>query len=118
MTTPHDAPYKQLQATARERMQQATLLVPTLPTRINRLNPAERHEVTRIIRSMKLRKVIRRVLAEAHWNREAEQVASMQGLRRLIRSHEQRLSYERNLIASVDATTFIPQITQTGESHG
>jgi hypothetical protein len=102
------APYKQQQQATRDRMQMGTLLVPTLPTRIARLNPAERGEVQRIIKSMKLRKVIRRVLAEAHWEREVQQlqhsVRSMHGLR-------------RSLLPTLHAQTFVPQFTRT-ESLG
>lgn len=47
-----------------------TLLAPTIPQRINRLNPQERTELGRLIRSMKLRKIIRRTLAEAFWQGE------------------------------------------------
>lgn len=59
-----------------------TLLVPTLPDRINRLNPQERAEIGRLIKSMKLRKIIRRTLAEAFWARESHEIAAAQADRR------------------------------------
>lgn len=51
-----------------------TWLAPTLPERINRLNPSERHQLSCLIRSMKLRKIIRRTLAEAFWAGETERL--------------------------------------------
>ena len=72
MTTPKDALYKQRQEQDRDRQSTATLLVPTLPTRINRLNPQERAEVKQIIRGLKLRKIVRRTLAEAFWAGEEQ----------------------------------------------
>ncbi len=80
-------------------------LAPTLPERINRLRPSERHELQSMIRSIKLRKIIRRTLAEAFWARETQTVAeslaqpqdSMQRLRATVRAHESLMSYERAL---------------------
>lgn len=51
-----------------------TWLAPTLPERINRLNPSERHQLSSLIKSMKLRKIIRRTLAEAFWAGETERL--------------------------------------------
>jgi hypothetical protein len=95
---------------------------PTLPDRIARLNPSERHELGRLIRSMKLRKIIRRTLAEAFWNREAETIASaqssehatMQRLRAAVRSHESLQSYERALTPSTDAVDLSTQLMTRG----
>lgn len=72
---------------------------PTLPERINRLNPSERHDLQSLIRSMKLRKIVRRTLAEAFWAREEAQPAldSMQRLRQTVREHASSMSYERAL---------------------
>lgn len=93
-------------------------LEPTLPERINRLNPSERHTLRLIVRSLKLRKIIRRTLAEAFWAREAERAragvsASMQRLRAAARSHESSTRYERALTASVDALTFDVETTRS-----
>lgn len=96
------------------------LLTPTLPERINRLNPSERHDLGCLIRSLKLRKIIRRTLAEAFWNREAEQVhaaqmsdsATMQRLRAAVRTQKAEqvyTAYDRAL------TTFEPVITRSHE---
>ncbi len=89
---------------------------PTLPERINRLRPSERHELASLIKSLKLRKIIRRTLAEAFWNGEAQKIhdaasASMLKLRATVRAHESLASYERALTASGDATTF--ELTET-----
>lgn len=90
---------------------------PTLPERINRLNPSERHQLSSLIRSLKLRKIIRRTLAEAFWNGQAQQIAdaasvSMQKLRAAARSHELLTSYERGLTASGETQTFDLHTTQ------
>lgn len=90
-----------------------TLLAPTLPERIARLNPSERHDLSRLIRSMKLRKIIRRTLAEAFWNRETDEIVAarangngtMQRLRSAVRTQESMQHYERAL------TTFEPVVT-------
>lgn len=87
MTTPADAPYKQQQRAAEMALQIGLQMEPTIHSRLNRLNPAERNEARRIIHSMKLRKVIRRVLAEAYWSRPTN-ANSMQQLRSAVR--EQR----------------------------
>lgn len=93
-----------------------TLLAPTLPERINRLNPSERHQLGTLIRSMKLRKIVRRTLAEAFWQGEARkdalsaQQGSMQRLRESVKARESLTSYDRAL------TTFEPQYTRS--SHG
>lgn len=84
---------------------------PTLPERINRLRPSERHELSRLIKSLKLRKIVRRVLAEAFWDGEAQKIAdarndSMMRLRATVKAHESLQSYERALTASSDAATF------------
>lgn len=91
---------------------------PTLPERINRLRPSERHELQTLIKSMKLRKIIRRTLAEAFWDGETAKIASaagdsMQRLRATVRAHESLVSYERALTGSPDATTFEPTITHS-----
>lgn len=49
---------------------QPTLLAPTIPDRINRLNPQERAELGQLIRSLKLRKIVRHTLARAFWDGE------------------------------------------------
>jgi hypothetical protein len=89
---------------------------PTLPERINRLRPSERHELQTLIKSMKLRKIIRRMLAEAFWDGETAKIASaandsMSKLRATVRAHESLLNYERALTVSSSATTFEPTIT-------
>lgn len=87
-----------------------TLLAPTLPERIARLSPSERHDLSRLIKSMKLRKIIRRTLAEAFWNRETDEIAAsgtMQRLRAAVRSHESMTSYDSA------STSFEPVITQS-----
>lgn len=90
---------------------------PTLPERINRLNPSERHQLSSLIRSLKLRKIIRRTLAEAFWNGQAQQIAdaanvSMQKLRAAARSHESLTNYERALTGSGETQTFDLTIAQ------
>lgn len=86
-------------------------LAPTLPERINRLNPSERHQLSRMIRSLKLRKIIKRTLAEAFWQREEQKTHdSMQQLRTMLRVRESLTSYENAL------TTFEPVYTRS--SHG
>lgn len=88
-----------------------TWLSPTLPERINRLNPSERHQLSSIIRSMKLRKIIRRTLAEAFWQREEQKTHdSMQQLRATLKGRESLTSYESAL------TTFEPAYTRS--THG
>lgn len=85
---------------------------PTLPERINRLRPNERHELSQLLKSMKLRKIIKRTLAEAFWNGQAQQIyasmssehATMQQLRDSVRSQESMRSYDSAL------TTFEPTI--------
>jgi len=66
MTTPQDAPFKRAQREADWKASHGQLLEPTLEHRLRRLSAFERHEVRAIIRSMILRKTIRRVLSEAH----------------------------------------------------
>ena len=63
MSTPPDASYKKAQHQPLYGQQ----MEPTLQSRINRLNPGERHEVRAIINRLKLRKIIRKTLAEAFW---------------------------------------------------
>jgi hypothetical protein len=96
------------------------LLAPTLPERINRLNPQERHEVKQLIRNMKLRKIIRYTLAEAFHLGEVQKAQasmnsmnSMERLRRTVRAHESLQNYERVLTASDSATIFEPVITKS-----
>lgn len=92
-----------------------TLLAPTLPERINRLNPSERHQLSSMIRSIKLRKIIKRTLAEAFWSRQADEIYAarmsdsgmMQRLRAAVRTQESLQSYERVL------TTFEPTVLQS-----
>ncbi len=89
---------------------------PTLPERINRLRPSERHELASLIKSMKLRKIIRRTLAEAFWNGEAQKIAdaasdSMSKLRATVRAHESLASYERALTGSGES--FDLHVTQS-----
>lgn len=95
-----------------------TWLTPTLPERINRLNPSERHQLSAMIRSMKLRKIVKRTLAEAFWQGEQRKAmnqlydnaeTTMRRLRATARGHESSPSYESAL------TTFEPVVTQ---SHG
>ena len=90
---------------------------PTLPERINRLRPSERHELASLIKSMKLRKIIRRTLAEAFWNGETAKIAasadSMQGLRTTVKAHESLMSYERALMGSPTATVYEAHITHS-----
>lgn len=80
-----------------------TWLTPTLPERIARLNPMERHDLGRLIRSMKLRKIIRRTLAEAFWARETQTIAeaqregTMARLRAAVRQQESMQAYENAL---------------------
>ena len=91
------------------------LLETTVPMRINRLNPQERHEVQSLIRSMKLRKIIRRTLAEAYWARQDTELAnltsasashaSMQKLRAAVRRQESLRSYNGTSTTSVDLST-------------
>lgn len=94
-----------------------TLLAPTLPERINRLNPSERHQLGTLIKSMKLRKIIRRTLAEAFWQGEAlkdalsSQQGSMQRLRESVKARESLTSYDRAL------TTFEPEFTRSSGSE-
>lgn len=93
---------------------------PTLPERINRLSPSERHELGTLIRSLKLRKIIRRTLAEAFWDGEVRKMndaatESMRKLRATARSAELLMSYERGLTASVDATTFDLDVTRSSQ---
>lgn len=88
---------------------------PTLPERINRLNPRERAEVSSLLRGMKLRKIIKRTLAEAFWRGEQQKamnalldsaaLGSMPRLRAAVHSRESLTSYEHAL------TTFEPTIT-------
>lgn len=60
---PHGLPeWKRRQAIQPSR---GRYIEPTLPERINRLNPSERAQLSSLIRSLKLRKIIRRTLAEA-----------------------------------------------------
>lgn len=88
---------------------------PTLPERINRLNPSERAQLGTLLKSMKLRKIIKRTLAEAFWNGQAQQIhatmssdaATMQRLRATVRTQESMQSYERAL------TSFEPVVTQS-----
>lgn len=99
-----------------------TWLSPTLPERINRLRPSERHEVQALIKSLKLRKIVRRTLAEAFWARETQTAAqelyedprfyghSMQRLRATVRAHESLTNYERAL------TSFEPVIEPIAKS--
>jgi hypothetical protein len=99
-----------------------TLLAPTLPERINRLNPSERHQLSTLIRSLKLRKIIRRTLAEAFWQgeeRKAQQalldsaaLGSMPRLRASVRARESLKSYDHAL------TTFEPEYTRSSHSEG
>jgi hypothetical protein len=91
------------------------LLAPTLPDRINRLRPSERHELQAIVRSLKLRKIVRRTLAEAFWLGEAQKPLhapsdSMQRLRATVRAHESLTKYERALTGSSETETFEPVI--------
>lgn len=93
-----------------------TLLAPTLPERINRLNPSERHQLGTLIKSMKLRKIVRRTLAEAFWQGEerkalSNQQESMQKLRESVKARESLTSYDRAL------TTFEPEFTRSSGSE-
>lgn len=86
---------------------------PTLPERINRLNPSERHQLSSIIRSMKLRKIIKRTLAEAFWlGEERKAHDSMQRLRATLRGRESLTSFESAL------TTFEPVYTRSTHGDG
>lgn len=96
-----------------------TLLAPTLPERINRLNPSERHQLSTMIRSLKLRKIVKRTLAEAFWLGEQRKAAlalaedpeffahSMKRLRAIEQGRVSSMSYERAL------TSFEPVVTQS-----
>lgn len=95
-----------------------TWLTPTLPERINRLNPSERHQLSAMIRSMKLRKIVKRTLAEAFWQGEQRKAmnqlydnaeTTMQRLRERVKQHESLTSYERV------STSFEPVYTRTRE---
>jgi hypothetical protein len=91
------------------------LLEPTLPERINRLNPSERHQVQSLIRSMKLRKIVKRTLVEAFWAAETSRLQradSMLQLRQAARTRESLTSYERAL------TTFEPEYVHTSYGPG
>lgn len=95
-----------------------TLLVPTLPERISRLNPSERYDLQRLIRGLKLRKIIKRTLAEAFWLGEQRKAAqslaedpdffahSMKRLRAIEQAREFSRSYDRVL------TSFEPVYTR------
>lgn len=102
MTREHDE-WKRRQAI---QVPRPTLLQPTLPMRINRLNPVERHDLRVIIRSLKLRKIIRRTLAEAYHLGEAQkartQMHSMQRLQRAACTQESLQNYERALTPSIE----------------
>lgn len=99
-----------------------TLLAPTLPERINRLSPSERHQLGTLIKSMKLRKIVRRTLAEAFWQgeeRKAQQalldsaaLGSMPRLRASVKARESLTNYDRAL------TTFEPQYTRSTHGDG
>lgn len=103
------------------------LIAPTLPERINRLNPSERAQVSSLIKSMKLRKIVRRVLAEAFWERESAELAaslrpqyeprSMQRLRAAVRTQESMRSYERVLTGS-SSETFEPVYVRSSHGEG
>ncbi len=95
---------------------------PTLPERINRLRPSERHELASLIKRLKLRKIIRRTLAEAFWDGEAKKIAlathgrgwnaSMQTLRATVRAHESLTNYERALTGSGEAFDLVETSSQ------
>lgn len=100
-----------------------TWLAPTLPERINRLNPSERHQLSSIIQSLKLRKIVRRVLVEAFWERETNELTrltqsrssdsgSMRRLRAAVRAQESMKSYESAL------TSFEPVYTHSSYGDG
>ncbi len=86
------------------------LIEPTLPERINRLRPSERHELGQLLRSMKLRKIIKRTLAEAFWEGQVQEIAqdnehaTMQRLRRRESARESLRNYEGAL------TSFEPTV--------
>jgi hypothetical protein len=123
MSTPQDAPYKRQQRVLEARADSATLLQPTLPERIARLNPSERYELQQIVRSLKLRKIIKRTLVEAFWSYERQQqvsddALSMHQLRKAVRAHGTLTEAERVLASAVDSTTFAPNVTHyTHERH-
>lgn len=112
-----DSQREQLEWRRRQAIQPAAprYIEPTLPERINRLRPSERHELSALLKSMKLRKIIRRTLAEAFWNGQAAQIhatmdsdaTTMQRLRATVRSQESMKSYERAL------TSFEPVMSQS-----
>lgn len=111
---PHGLPeWKRRQAIQTSR---GRYIEPTLPERINRLNPSERAQLSSLIRSLKLRKIIRRTLAEAFWDGEAQKLhdaasVSMAKLRAAGRSAALLQSYERGLTASGATTEF--ELTET-----
>lgn len=85
---------------------------PTLPMRLARMSAPERAELSRIVRALKLRKIIRRTLAEAFWAGEtarlqrelSDSAGSMQRLRQVARMHESSQNLERALTPSEGAT--------------
>lgn len=98
-----------------------TLLEQTLPERINRLNPSERHQLSTMLRGMKLRKIVRRTLAEAFWRGEQkkalealrlDEYGTMSRLRAAVRPHESMKSYKRAL------TSFEPAYTRSTYGDG
>lgn len=118
MTTPKDAEYKQAQTLARDRASQATLLVPTLlvptlPERINRLSPSERHDLARMICGLRLRKIIKRTLAEAFWNRETDEIIAAQKEGTMARSAAARTSTHISYSYDQVLTNFEPVVTQS-----
>lgn len=80
---------------------------PTLPERINRLNPVERREVQSLLRNMKLRKIVKRTLAEAYWSRDTvpSTNASAPNSTEAEKLGEFSKSYARELTPSGSATT-------------
>lgn len=104
--------YKALQRWYEERASTGRLLEPTLHQRINRLSPAERDEVSLLVRRLKLRKIIRRTLAEAFWRGQQDvDVSTMERLQRY-RASEQKLDNENTA-----EKTYAPAITQSGEAQ-
>lgn len=114
---------RQLDVRRRQAIQlpQPRYVEPTLPERINRLNPSERYQLQALVRSLKLRKIIRRTLAEAFWLGEQRkalntlydsQELSMQQLRSTLQGRESLMSYERAL------TSFEPVYTHSSYGDG
>jgi hypothetical protein len=78
---------------------------------VARLNPQERHEVQRILRSMTLRKTIRRILYESfHGLRPSTQLNSMQRLRAAVHTQQQNAKSQSD--SNERLQIFTPHVTE------